>query len=228
MLLVLGLTTQFWSTFVFTSANQWTSGTPLKSEEPLYYARRGPVGEIAIEQVLVDPRCPRCDGPTRVKDRPVVAYCDLPFGGVPMTILWKKHRLVCTNPECAMKSFTRGDHRIAASGCMLTTRAAKWVVKEIGSGQHISHLAHTLNTSWDSVNTAMRRYGEALISADTKRLKETTAIGLDETLFVREGPYKHKHWSTTVCDVLNNQLIDVIATRDFAEVARWLHDQPRT
>jgi transposase len=198
----------------------------LKDVRVLYYARRGPVGEIAIEQVLVDPRCPSCHGPTRVKDRPVVAYCDLPFGGVPMTILWKKHRLVCTNPGCRVKSFTRGDHRIAAVGCRLTTRAAKWVVREIGSGQHISHLAQTLNTSWDSVNTAMRRYGAALIAADTKRLKETTAIGLDETLFSREGPYKHKHWSTTVCDVVNNQLIDVIPTRDFPEVARWLNDQP--
>ncbi|OYV64401.1 MAG: hypothetical protein B7X07_06520 [Actinobacteria bacterium 21-64-8] len=198
----------------------------LKDVRILYYARRGPVGEIAIEQVLTDPRCPRCDGPTRVKDRPVVAYCDLPFGGVPMTILWKKHRLVCTNHECPVKSFTRGDHRIAAVGCRLTTRAAKWVVREIGSGQHISHLAHTLHTSWDSVNTAMRRYGESLMSADTKRLKETTAIGLDETLFSREGPFKHKHWSTTVCDVVNNQLIDAIPTRDFPEVARWLHDQP--
>jgi hypothetical protein len=28
-----------------------------------------------------------------VKDRPIVRYTDLPFGGVPMTIHWKKHRL---------------------------------------------------------------------------------------------------------------------------------------
>jgi transposase len=119
-----------------------------------------------------------------------------------------------------------GDHRIAAKGCMLTTRAAKWVVKEIGSGQTVTHLAKELNCSWDSVNTAMRVYGEALLAADTKRLKETTAIGLDETLFVRQGPYKHKSWSTTVCDVANHQLIDVLPTRDFVHVARWLDRQP--
>lgn len=75
----------------------------------------------------------------------MVKYSDLPFAGVPTTILWKKHRLICTSFECPMKSFTVGDHRIAASGCMLTTRAAKWVVKEIGAGQRISHLAATLN-----------------------------------------------------------------------------------
>jgi transposase len=47
-----------------------------------------------------------------------------------------------------------------------------------------------------------------------------------ETLFVRQGPYKHKTWSTTVCDVANHQLIDVLATRDFTQVAGWLRRPP--
>ena len=57
-------------------------------------------------------------------------------------------------------------------------------------------------------------------------MKETTAIGLDETLFVRQGPYRQKTWSTTVCDVANHALIDVLATRDFTAVAGWLRRQP--
>ena len=123
-------------------------------------------------------------------------------------------------------TFTLTDHRIAAKGCMLTTRAAKWVVKQIGAGETISHLAHELGCCWDVVNAATRIYGAALLKADTKRLKETTAIGLDETLFVRAGPYKDKAWSTTVCDVANHALIDVLATRDFTAVASWLRRQP--
>ena len=156
----------------------------------------------------------------------MVSYVDLPFGGVPMTIRWKKHRLICTNAECGEGSFTLSDHRIAAVGCMLTTRAAKWVVKQVGAGETISHLAAELGCCWDSVNAAMRIYGAALLAADTKRLKETTAIGLDETLFVRAGPFKHKTWSTTVCDVANHALIDVLATREFTAVAGWLRRQP--
>jgi transposase len=156
----------------------------------------------------------------------VVSYVDLPFGGVPMTILWKKHRLACPSPECTQKTFTLKDHRIAAKGCMMTTRAAKWLVKQIGAGETVSHLASELGCSWDAVNAAVRIYGAALLAADTKRLKETTAMGLDETLFVREGRYKHKVWSTTVCDVANHQLIDVLATREFTAVAGWLRNQP--
>jgi transposase len=131
----------------------------LKDVRVLSYARRGPVGEITIEQRLHAQSCPRCGGRAWVKDRPVVAYVDLPFGGVPMTILWKKHRLVCPDTGCPQRSFTLSDHRIAAIGCMLTTRAAKWVVKQIGAGETVSHLAHELRCSWDSVNAAMRIYG---------------------------------------------------------------------
>jgi transposase len=198
----------------------------LKDVRVLSYARRGPTGELTVEQVVEKPTCPRCHHRAWVKERPIVCYTDLPFGGVPMTLRWKKHRLVCVNADCAMKSFTLSDHRIAAKDVMLTTRAAKWVAKEIKSGQHISHLAGELDCSWDSVNTAMLVYGSAWIEADTKRLKETTAIGLDETLFVREGPYKTKLWSTTVCDVVNHQLMDVLPTRDFVQVAGWLDRQP--
>ncbi len=198
----------------------------LKDVRVLSYARRGPVGEITIEQVAPEPVCPTCGGRAWVKDRPVVSYVDLPFGGVPMTMRWRKHRLVCPNTGCPEQSFTLGDHRIAAKGCMLTTRAAKWVVKQIGAGETISHLAHELGCCWDAINAAVRIYGAALLAADTKRLKDTTAIGLDESLFVRAGPYKEKSWSTTVCDVANHQLIDVLPTRDFTQVAGWLRAQP--
>jgi transposase len=198
----------------------------LKDVRVLSYARRGPAGEITIEQEISEPSCHECGGRVWVKERPVVSYCDLPFGGVQMTVLWKKHRLVCRNADCAVKSFTLSDHRIAAVGCRLTTRAAKWIVKQIGAGKTVSSLARELGCTWDAVNTAMRLYGAALLRADTKRLKDTTAIGLDEILFLREGRFKHKFWSTTVCDVVNHQLMDVVPTREFTNVARWLERRP--
>ena len=93
----------------------------LKDVRVLSYARRGPAGELTIEQVIEAPACPTCGVRAYVKDRPVVSYTDLPFGGVPMTLRWKKHRLVCVNEGCSTRSFTMGDQRIAAKGCMLTT-----------------------------------------------------------------------------------------------------------
>jgi hypothetical protein len=69
----------------------------------------------------------------------VVAYVDLPFGWGADDHYLEKHRLVCPNEECTQRTLTLFDHRMAGVGCVLTTGAAKRVVKQIGAGQTISH-----------------------------------------------------------------------------------------
>jgi len=54
----------------------------------------GPVGEITAEQQVTALSCPSCGGRAWVKDRPVVSYVDLLFGGVPITLRWKKQPVV--------------------------------------------------------------------------------------------------------------------------------------
>ena len=61
----------------------------LKDVRVLYYERRGPQVDLVIEQVVSDLRCPTCDGPARVKERPVVRYVDLPVYGTPMRLGWR-------------------------------------------------------------------------------------------------------------------------------------------
>ncbi|GEM_PF-3480822 len=100
---------------VFTDASEIAQHlVGLKDVRVLSYARQGPVGEITIEQQVPALSCPRCRCRAWVKDRPVVSYVDLPFGGVPITLRWKKHRLTCPNRRCEERSFTLFDHRIAA------------------------------------------------------------------------------------------------------------------
>jgi hypothetical protein len=71
-----------------------------------------------------------------------------------------------------------GDYRIAAKGCLLTTRAAKWATVQVGTGRTVSEVAKELDCDWHTVNDAVTTYGKALLSADRKRLNKTTAIGL--------------------------------------------------
>jgi transposase len=61
----------------------------------------------------------------------------------------------------------------------------------------------------------------ALLEADRKRLNQATAIGLDETSFVRLGPKKHTSFATTVADVEHHQIIDILPSRKYTEVAGW-------
>jgi len=194
----------------------------LKDVQVVCYERRGPHVELMVEQVLGDIRCPTCAERAQVKERPVVHYVDLPVYGVPMSLAWKKHRMRCTNAACVRKSWVLEDHRIAAKNCLLTTRAAKWATVQVGGGRTVSEVAAELACDWHTVNDAVITYGEALLEADRKRLNQTTAIGLDETSFVTLGQHSHTAYATTVADVENHQIIDILPTRKYTDVAGWI------
>lgn len=180
-----------------------------------------------IEQVAEDLRCPGCGGRAQVKERPVVRYVDLPVYGAPMRLAWRKHRMRCPDPACARRTWMRTDHRIAAKNCLLTTRAAKWATVQVGTGRTVSEVAAELDCDWHTVNDAVTTYGEALLAADRKRLNRTTAIGLDETSFVRLGAKGHTDYATTVADVENHQIIDILPSRNYPDVAAWMDKQPQ-
>jgi transposase len=214
------------STFVFVEPTEILEAlVGLKDIRVLRYERRGSDVELMIEQVLGEIRCPGCGQVPEVKERPVVRYVDLPVYGVPMRLAWKKHRMRCPDARCSTKSWTLADHRIAATHCLLTTRAAKWATLQVGTGRTVSEVANELACDWHTVNDAVTTYGEALLEADRKRLNQTSAIGLDETSFVRLGPYKHASFATTVADVENHQ-INILPSRDYVEVAGWIDAQP--
>ncbi len=197
----------------------------LKDVRVLHYARRGAEVELVIEQVVADARCPSCAGPARVKERPLVRYVDLPVYGTPMRLGWRKHRMRCPAAACPRRSWVLGDHRIAAKSCLLTTRAAKWATVQVGTGRTVSEVAAELDCDWHTVNDAVTTYGRALLAADRKRLTRTTAIGLDETSFVRLAQ-AHTSYATTVCDVQHHQIIDILPSRHFVDVAGFLDKQP--
>jgi transposase len=199
----------------------------LKDVEVLYLERRGPEVELAIEQVLGDVSCPLCGEPARIKDRPRVHYIDLPVYGVPMRLCWKKHRMRCRNVRCPKATWVLADHRIAAKHCLLTTRAAKWATRQIGDGRTVKEVAAELACDWHTVNDAVTTYGQALLEADRKRLNKTAAIGLDETSFVRLAGNRTEY-ATTVADVEHHQILDILPSRNYVEVASWLDKQPKS
>jgi transposase len=135
----------------------------LKDVRVLHYRRCGPDVELMIEQVVEQIRCPSCGGATQVKERPVVRYVDLPVYGTPMRLAWRKHRMRCVDVDCSRRSFVLQDHRIAAKGCLLTTRAAKWATVQVGGGRTVCEVAAELACDWHTVNDAVTIYGAALL-----------------------------------------------------------------
>jgi transposase len=213
------------STFVITDPTEIVQAlVGLKDINVLAYERHGPHVSLVIEQALGEVLCPACGAAARVKDRPVVTYIDLPVYGSPMRLTWRKHRMRCPNPACAVKTWVEKDHRIAAKSCLLTTRAAKWATEQVGTGRSVIEVARELSCDWHTVNDAVTTYGQALLAADRKRLTKTSAVGLDETNFVRLKDQRTSY-ATTVCDVEHHQIIEILPSRNYVDVARWMHDQ---
>ena len=215
MLQALGVSQKTKSTSVLFHPNEILQAlVGLKDVRVVQYERDGRDVYLMIEQVIGSVLCETCGERAQVKDRPVVRYVDLPVYGAPMHLAWKKHRMRCPNVGCETKTWVLSDHRIAAVGCLLTTRAAKWATVQVGTGRTVSEVAKELDCDWHTVNDAVTTYGRALLEADRKRLNKTTAIGLDETSFCRFGN-KRTDYATTVADVENHQIIDILPSRNF-------------
>ena len=185
----------------------------------------GPL-RVHIESSAERPRCARCRWAAVVKDRDVVELVDLPVFGRQVRLLWHKHRWACPNEECSVGSWTAQDTAIAAPRLALTDRAGRWVTEQVGRrGRTVNEIAVELGCDWHTVNDAVIAYGTALIDDDPDRIGEPTAVGLDETLFVRLGPWRRQCWSTSIVDVRAGRLLDVVPGRDSAGPCAWFEDR---
>ncbi len=168
------------------------------------------------------PRCGECGGSVRVKDRPVVELVDLPAFGRPARLMWRKHRWVCPESACPMRSWTGEEPRIGSRRLGLTDRAGRWATLQVGRwGRTVNEVAADLGCDWHTVNNAVLAYGQALVD-DPDRIGAVTALGLDETLFSRQGRWRRQYWSTSIVDVQAGRLLDVVEGRDAAGPAAWL------
>ena len=168
------------------------------------------------------PRCVGCGSEARVKDRPPVMLVDLPAFGRPVRLVWRKHRWQCPDPVCGVGSWTGEDARIGYARLALTDRAGRWVTQQVGRhGRTVNEVASELDCDWHTVNDAVIAYGTVLVD-DPDRIGEVTALGLDETLFSREGPWNRQSWSTSIVDVTAGRLLDVVPGRTAVESSKWL------
>jgi transposase len=155
-----------------------------------------------------------------------VELADLPCFGRRTRLVWLKQRWRCPNPARRVVTFVESDERIAADRAAITDRAGRWATFQVGRhGRSVSEVAIDLGCDWHTVMDAVIHFGAPLID-DPKRIGLVTAIGLDEVLFCRHGPFRHRLWSTQVVDVARGQLLDVVPGRDAASTCAWFAEQP--
>jgi transposase len=168
------------------------------------------------------PGCPACGGVVWAKDQRPIELVDLPAFGRPARLVWHKRRWSCPAEDCEIGSFTETAGHIAAARLVMTDRAGRWVTAQVGRhGRTVSEVAVELGCDWHTINDTVLAYGTALVE-DPGRIGDVGALGLDEVLFARRGPWRTQAWSTSIVDVSAGQLLDVIEGRSAAGACAWL------
>ena len=152
---------------------------------------------------------------------------DLPAFGRPARLVWHKRRWRCPRRGCGAGTVTEADREIAPPRALLTSRAARWATRQAGRGRPLKDAAAELGCGWHAVNLAVQRWGGALLDADTGRISEVAALGLDEHLMMRRGRFRAKTWGTSIVDVGRGQLLDIVRGRTAKAPTRWLLRRPR-
>jgi transposase len=187
-----------------------------------------PVAQIHVESKAARPQCPDCGADAHLKDTRPVTLVDLPCFGRPTRLVWHKHRWRCPEVTCMRGSWTEEDPRIASPRMAMSDRAARWATAQVGCcARSVYEVARELGCDWHTVNDAVVAYGEALVD-DPGRFGAVEALGMDEALMVRRGPFHRQEFSTQIVDVASGQLLDVVPGRSSAEPMAWLAERGRT
>ena len=187
---------------------------------------RTPIG-VVIRSRKARPTCEGCGGRVWSKGYRTAVLVDLPAFGRPVRLRWRKRRWTCPDSGCAVRSFVEQDATIAPPRALLTSRAARWATIQVGRrGRPVDEVAEELGCGWHTVNDEVRCWGEALLEADTSRVGTVGAVGVDETLFWRQGRWRTKVWCTSVVDVGGRQLIDIVGGKTANSAEAWFRSQP--
>lgn len=177
---------------------------------------------VHVETRTDRPGCSRCGSLAAVKDRPIVTLVDLPAFGRPTRLLWHKRRWACVDPDCGAGSWTEDEPRIGFSRMLISDRAGRWVTEQVGRcARSVAEVAKELGCDWHTVNDAVVSYGRALID-EPGRFGQVGALGLDEVLFCRRGPFRRQEFATAIADVAGSQLLDLVPGRSARGPAEWL------
>jgi transposase len=151
---------------------------------------------------------------------------DLPIGGRPVVLCWRKRIWRCGEPACEVRTWTV---RVAAirPRAVLTERARAEACRRVGKDAHaVAAVARDLGVGWATIMRAVADLGTPLVE-DPTRLDGVATLGLDATSFLKATRVAPTRWVTGLVDLEHGQLLDLVADRTRAAMDRWLGAQPR-
>jgi transposase len=124
----------------------------------------------------------------------------LPIGGRPAVLWWRKRLWRCREPACGVRTWTEQAAAIRPRA-VLTERARAEACRRVGTDAHaVAAVARDLGVGWATVMRAVAEHGRPLVD-DAARLQGVTALGLDETSFLKATRLAPTRWITGLVDL---------------------------
>jgi transposase len=177
--------------------------------------------QLAVETTATVIGCMGCGVPATPHGRRTVRVRDLPIGGQPVVLAWRKRIWRCREEACSVRTWTE---RAAAIGprAVLTERARAEACRRVGKDAHtVAAVARDLGVGWATIMRAVHEHGIPLVD-DPMRLDGVAALGLDETSFLKATRVAPTRYVTGLVDLEQGRLLDVVGDRTRAAVDRWL------
>jgi transposase len=170
--------------------------------------------------------CVGCGVRATPHGRRTVRVRDLPIGGRPVVLAWRKRLWRCPEPACRVRTWTERTAAVRPRA-VLTERARAEACRRVGKDAHaVAAVARDLGVGWATIMRAVADQGTPLVD-DPTRLDGVAALGLDETTFLKATRRAPTRYVTGLVDLEQGRLLDVVADRTRAAVAGWLGARPR-
>jgi transposase len=181
---------------------------------------------LGVQTTAITVGCAACGSQARLHARRTIQVRDLPMGGRPVVLCWRKRIWRCREPACKVRTWTEQQAAIRPRA-VLTERARAEACRRVGKDAHsVAAVARELGVGWATVMRAVRDHGQPLVE-DPTRLEGVVALGLDETSFLKATRAAPTRYVTGLVDLGRGRLLDLVADRSRAAVDGWLHAQPR-
>src|SRR5215204_4061585 len=182
--------------------------------------------QLEVQTTATMVGCGGCGMRAEAHGRRMVRVRDLPIGGRPVVLWWRKRLWRCREPACRVRTWTE---RVAgiAPRVVLTQRARAEACRRVGKDAHaVGAVARDLGVGWATIMRAVADHGTPLVE-DPTRLDGVAALGLDETSFLKATRMAPTRYVTGLVDLEQGRLLDVVADRTRAAVHSWLDARTR-
>ena len=143
--------------------------------------------QLAVQTTARVIGCAGCGVRATPHGRRTVRVRDLPIGGRPVVLWWRKRLWRCREPACGVRTWTEQAAAIRPRA-VLTERARAEACRRVGKDAHaVAAVARDLGVGWATIMRAVHEHGTALVE-DPGRLDGVATLGLDETSFHEGDP----------------------------------------